>query len=131
MLASVSASKTSPAIASTDLVSKTAPSSAADAITGPGTAAPTLLDANALRPVYPLNCRRRGHEGIVVLDVTVGVDGAPLSVDVIRSAGCAELDSSAIDAVRRVRFQPALCAGRAVTASVEQAIRFVLPPKSR
>jgi protein TonB len=92
----------------------------------PGADGPAVDDPGALRPVYPASCRRRGHEGTAVVRVEVGADGTPLKVEIVRSAGCPELDQAALDAARRARFRPARRWGRPVAAALEQPFRFVL-----
>jgi protein TonB len=85
-----------------------------------------VLDAGALRPVYPLACRRASHEGTAVVRVVIGEDGKPLRVEIVRSAGCRELDEAALDAARTARFRPARRWGRPVVSAIEQPFRFVL-----
>lgn len=58
-------------------------------------------------PEYPERARRRGHEGRVVLAVTVTATGEPVSVEVADSSGYPLLDRAALRAVRRWRFHPA------------------------
>jgi protein TonB len=77
-------------------------------------------------PPYPESARRRGVEGLVVLEVRVSAAGAPDSVQVSRSSGHDLLDRAAADAVRRWRFTAARRAGVAVAATVEVPIRFSL-----
>ncbi|MDA8231771.1 MAG: energy transducer TonB [Magnetospirillum sp.] len=118
-----------PAMAGADA----APSSAAaTATTGAAAgAAPTgeLVPPAALdtsRPHYPRLARERGWEGVVVLLVEVGTDGAPAAVTVKCGSGHTILDQAAVDAARRWRFAPAHKNGQAIAARVEVPVRFSL-----
>src|SRR6267154_366096 len=55
-------------------------------------------------PPYPSASRRAGEEGTVLLAIVIGQDGRPLDISVARSSGYAELDESAVNAVRKWRF---------------------------
>jgi protein TonB len=98
----------------------------AGASAGPGIDAPSAGDPGALRPVYPLECRRLGHQGTVVLKVVIGTDGKALAVEVAQSGGCPELDRAAEEAVRRARFHPARQWGKPVPCAIEQVFHFEL-----
>ena len=67
--------------------------------------ATTPAPAN-LPPVYPEAERLAGHEGRVMLDVVVLVDGSAAGVTVFQSSGFPALDQAAQDAVRLWTFQP-------------------------
>ena len=67
-------------------------------------------------PPYPGAARRMGDEGEVRLDVHVGADGTVLDVRLRQSSGSPVLDRTAIETVRRWRFEPATDDGRAVAA---------------
>ncbi|MEO5336987.1 MAG: energy transducer TonB, partial [Magnetospirillum sp. WYHS-4] len=97
----------------------------------PAEASLTLPDVRAAylsnpRPAYPLAARRRGQEGVVVLSVRVGEDGAVREIAVARGSGIGSLDTAALEAVRVWRFKPAHRGGRTVEALVEVPIRFSL-----
>jgi protein TonB len=79
-----------------------------------------------IRPVYPLGSRRRGEEGTVVLDVTVGPDGRASRVALVTSSGFPELDSAAERAAAQARFKPGKRNGRAVEASARLTLVFRL-----
>ncbi|MCU0724438.1 MAG: TonB family protein [Planctomycetes bacterium] len=78
-------------------------------------------------PVYPAAAEAARMQGVVLLVVHIGADGAVLGVEVKRSSGFALLDREAVRAVRNWRFEPALESGRPVAAAAELPIRFVLP----
>ena len=60
-----------------------------------------------VKPRYPESARRRGIEGTVLLQMRITAQGRVEDVQVVRSAGYPELDESAMEAVRRWRFEPA------------------------
>lgn len=57
-------------------------------------------------PVYPASARDTKIEGVVILEVRVGVDGRVVDVNVLRSIP--ELDQAAIDAVKQWEYVPLL-----------------------
>ena len=60
-----------------------------------------------VKPPYPGSARRLGIQGTTTLRVYVAADGRVADVRVEESAGHADLDHAAADAVRRWRFEPA------------------------
>ncbi|EGO61956.1 energy transducer TonB [Acetonema longum] len=75
---------------------------------GPGSGdstAPRILAE--IKPSYPLEARKAGWEGTVVLRIQIMENGAPGQVTVYRSSGYDLLDEAAISAVRQWRFVPA------------------------
>jgi len=67
-----------------------------------------------------------GEEGVVVLHVLVGRDGAVDAVRVTRNPGHHRLVEAAVEVIRRAKFIPATRAGKPVDAWVETPIRFTL-----
>ncbi len=78
------------------------------------------------RPDYPIPSRRRGEEGVVLLNVVIQTNGSPESVSLNRSSGYPLLDRAAIDAVRRWSFEPARAASVPVASRVVVPVRFSL-----
>lgn len=78
------------------------------------------------KPSYPATAQQRGMQGVVVLAVSVSMDGLPLSVSIKASSGYTVLDKAALKAVSAWRFAPATQGGRAVEAQVDVPIRFSL-----
>lgn len=74
-------------------------------------------------PPFPAGVRM---PGVVLLTVVVDVDGRTDIIQVKRSSGSPALDSAAVNAVHRWRFEPARSGGIAVRATVEVPIRFRL-----
>ena len=77
-------------------------------------------------PRYPLQSRRLGEEGLVLLEVEVLANGRTGAVRVIRAPRYARLRAAAIDAVRRARFAPARRHGEPITSAILVPIRFRL-----
>lgn len=72
-------------------------------------AAPVAL--NRITPAYPRSARRKGHEGSVTVEFSINGDGGVSGVVVAGSSGHAELDASALAAVREARFAPKTAGG--------------------
>lgn len=83
-----------------------------------------LAYESIVQPKYPLEARRRGEQGTVVLRVLVGRDGLPREVDIARSSGSRQLDRAAREAVLRSRFRPVRIDGIAVEARGLVPIEF-------
>jgi len=77
-------------------------------------------------PDYPEAARRRGIEGLVLLEAVLDAEGRVAhDIAVLRSVP--DLDAAAVAALRRWRFRPARDeTGRAVPVILEVPIRFVL-----
>jgi periplasmic protein TonB len=75
-------------------------------------------------PGYPLQSRRRGEQGQVLLRVQVDAQGLPEQVEIHQGSGHARLDAAALEAVRRWRFVPARRGDEAIAASVLVPILF-------
>jgi protein TonB len=79
-----------------------------------------------VKPRYPDSARRRGVEGTVIIKAYVTDQGRVAEVQVERSAGHADLDAAAVDAVGRWRFEPARRGRQAIAMWVSIPVRFVL-----
>ncbi len=77
-------------------------------------------------PRYPESARRAGHEGVVVLAVDVGADGAVRAVELRTPSRYPSLNREALRVVRGWRFEPAQRHGSAVASSTEVTIEFRL-----
>ena len=78
------------------------------------------------KPFYPRVARRRGMQGMVILEVEVNVEGIPQKIEIEVSSGFKLLDVAALESVREWHFIPAQRNGMAVVASVDVPVRFVL-----
>ncbi|MEP6632975.1 MAG: TonB family protein [Luteimonas sp.] len=73
--------------------------------------------AHAPSPPYLIDELRAGHQGVVMLQILVDVDGRPLDVSVQKSSGFRKLDEAARRFVlKNWTFHPAMQNGRAVQA---------------
>lgn len=77
-------------------------------------------------PAYPGLARRRGYEGVVLLDVLVSAEGRVGELRVARSSGYSLLDRAAVEAVDGWRFEPGRRGGRPVAMRVRVPVRFRL-----
>lgn len=77
-------------------------------------------------PVYPIEARRRGLEGTVMLRVEVLEDGTVGNVSIITSTGHQLLDQAAVEAVKKWHFDPARMNGQPQRCEVQLPVRFVL-----
>lgn len=81
---------------------------------------------NVFKPSYPSSCKRQGHEGTTVLEVTILSKGKCDSIDIIKSAGCESLDKAAIKALKRAKYIPAKRLGVPFTTTKKIAFNFRL-----
>ena len=79
-----------------------------------------------VHPSYPASARRLGIQGTVQLKVHVMADGRVGEVIVERSAGHADLDRAATDAVRQWHFEPARKGSEPVATWVLLPVQFQL-----
>ncbi len=79
-------------------------------------------------PRYPRKAVRRGIEGEVVVEFTVGPDGEIVqdSIRIIKSQPQGVFDRSSLRALARWRFQPKIIAGKAVAFPARQTLVFKL-----
>ena len=89
---------------------------------GGGIRAPRKISDVA--PVYPPEARTAGVQGVVVLDVTIGVTGEVGDVEVLQSVP--ELDEAAITAAEQWRYEPTLVDGVAVPILMTVTMNFQL-----
>lgn len=81
---------------------------------------------NNAAPAYPPTSRKKREQGVVWLEVHVGVQGELLEIKLKTSSGFSRLDDAALRAVKHWRFQPALRDGKAVDAWYDLPVRFSL-----
>ena len=78
------------------------------------------------KPIYPMEAKRRGIEGNVLLYVEVSAAGRAALVKVQQSSGHPDLDQAAKSAVERWRFEPAMQGGQAVPGAANVPVQFRL-----
>lgn len=77
-------------------------------------------------PEYPLQARRRGQEGLVLLNVTVSGSGHAIAITLKESSGYNLLDHAALKAVQAWIFEPARIGSVGVESKIEVPVRFKL-----
>ncbi|RDZ28703.1 energy transducer TonB [Lysobacter silvisoli] len=81
-------------------------------------------------PVYPMELGCEDIGGQVVLKVTIGTDGKPSAINLLRSSQNKTLDDSAVAAVRGWTFRAATRNGQPVPISIQVPVTFT-PPQVR
>lgn len=76
-------------------------------------------------PVYPQIARRLGKEGRVILRLTINEKGELINIEIIESAPYG-FTESAIEAVKKSKFLPAMKDGSPVSSRAILPIKFVL-----
>jgi len=90
---------------------------------------PSLTKASVkakVEPVYPPEARRRGLEGEVRVRVKITDSGRVEAAEVLRSSGYASMDKAALEAARRMSFNPARRGGDTVSDVANITFRFSL-----
>lgn len=88
---------------------------------------PATPDAEANDPPpYPIESRRRGEQGTVLLLLQIDAQGKVEEVRLLRSSGHPRLDRAAAAALAKWRFRPARRGGVAEATAIEQPVEFRL-----
>lgn len=77
-------------------------------------------------PVYPVDARRRGQEGWVDLEFTIGADGTTRDIQIRESRPGSVFNRAAIDALRTWRYQPVERNGQRVEQRAQLRMQFTL-----
>jgi periplasmic protein TonB len=97
------------------------------AVAGPADHGPLGIQATHTIPPYPPLDVRLGHEGTVVLRLTISAEGRVTEAIVVRSSGSESLDNAARSWVMaHWRYQPAIRGGVAVPATGTVGVQFNL-----
>jgi TonB family protein len=80
-----------------------------------------------VEPEYPPDAREKKIEGTVTLTLTVDHEGRPQNIQVKRSV-YPSLDQSAVDAARKMRFEPAMKDGQPVSMWISVEMEFRVEP---
>ena len=75
-----------------------------------------------VKPIYPDAAREANIRGVVIVEMTVGVDGSVMDARVVRSIPL--LDAAALDAVRQWQYEPFLMNGMPVPVIVTVTVPF-------
>jgi len=93
---------------------------------GGGVSAPTVLQR--VQPQYTDEARAAGLQGTVVLQAIIGTNGMAKVLTIVKPMDMG-LTESAIDAIQRWKFKPAVRNGKEVAVAVNIEINFNLPKK--
>ena len=85
-----------------------------------------ILPVYSPPPHYPVQAKRMGLEGRVLMRVMVAANGIPVDVQIVAGSGHSILDRAALDAVRSWRFQVNGSLARNSVEAVQVPIRFDL-----
>jgi protein TonB len=88
---------------------------------------PVYADATPVdtpKPAIPDTLRSEAMDSTAIAEFTVGADGVPSSIRLVKSAGNTDLDALATDAARRWRFRPATRDGQPVKSIIRLHIEF-------
>jgi TonB family protein len=89
-----------------------------------GDTIPPPQQLKRVNPVYPTEAQLDGVEGVVVIEATIGEDGAVRDAVVKRSIP--KLDQAALDAVRQWRYTTTLLDGKPVAVIMTVTVNFTL-----
>ena len=99
-----------------------APPGSPDAPIRVGGNVPQPVKTSDVAPVPPEQAVRAGSKGVVIVEITIGADGAVNDARNLRSIP--PLDEAALDAVRRWRYEPTLLNGRPVPVIMTATVSF-------
>ena len=77
-----------------------------------------------VKPVYPPIAQSARVQGVVIIEATIGADGAVQNARVLRSIPL--LDAAALDAVKQWQFTPTLLNGVPVPVIMTVTVQFTL-----
>jgi TonB family protein len=83
---------------------------------------------NKVQPIYPAASKDAGIEGTVILHAIIGMEGTPLSLEVMNSDVDPELVRTAVAAVNTWRYSPTLLNGEPIEVDTTIIVRFKLLP---
>ncbi len=90
---------------------------------GGGIQAPTKI--YDVKPIYPETAKAQNVQGVVILELRIGVDGSVVDARILRSIPL--LDDAALTAARQWKFSPVLLNGEPVEVSMVTTINFTIP----
>jgi protein TonB len=86
---------------------------------------PRLNLSLTVKPIYPASARGTGVHGVVIVEITIGIDGRVTNTRILRSIPL--LDHAAVEAVKQWEFEPTLSAGVPVPVVLSLPINFPMP----
>lgn len=78
------------------------------------------------KPNYPRECLINGHEGRVIIEITILADGKNGGMTIIESSGCDKIDQSAMSFLRECTLIPKMLLGKPVDSKKQIAFKFEL-----
>ena len=81
-----------------------------------------------IQPGYPESAKAAGVQGKVVLHAIIGMDGKPLSLQVINGTIDPDLARASVEAVSRWRYSPTLLNGQPIEVDTTIMVNFSLLP---
>jgi protein TonB len=78
-------------------------------------------------PIYPEMALKERVQGVVILDVIVDREGAPINIRVVRSHSL--FDAAAMEAVKQWRWSPYVVEEQVVPFKVLVTVQFTLATK--
>ncbi len=84
------------------------------------------IPLTSIEPDYPFRARKKGLEGVVVLDIIVSKSGDPLSCDIADSSGHEDLDNAARKTVLSAHYEPGTMNGEDIESTLRITISFQL-----
>ena len=75
---------------------------------------------------YPRECRRRGHEGEVVLMLWIDTEGRVTQAEIVEAASCHHMNQAAVATAKTLRYQPARHNGVPIASHLKQRLVFRL-----
>jgi len=93
-----------------------------------------VIDLNTLplfkspRPTlnYPLKAKRRGYQGVAIVQIELAEDGSIAQLSVLKSSGFSELDKAALNNVSQWQFHPVIREQHKIKARFSVPIKFSL-----
>jgi TonB family protein len=79
-----------------------------------------------VQPLYPEAAKSAGHQGKVVLHAVIGMDGRPLSLEVVNKDADPDLARASIEAVSQWRYSPTLLNGQPIEVDTVITVNFTL-----
>jgi TonB family protein len=79
-----------------------------------------------VQPVYPEAAKSAGAHGTVNLRAVIGMDGVPLSLQVINTDVNPDLARSSIEAVSKWRYSPTLLNGKPIEVDTDITVKYTL-----
>jgi TonB family protein len=87
----------------------------------------TIIKSSEVLATYPKISKRMGESGTVILRVLVTSNGDVGAIEIKVSSGYQRLDESALDAVKKWKFTPAMMNGNAIDEWYVMPYSFKLP----